>query len=155
MSYSREYYAAHLEESAVRWRQYYATHKKEINAQKRKYRAANREHFAELRRKRYAAKGEVGRAESRVAYKKYLSRKRETLATRPRPSLCEICSDPQERGRALCFDHDHQTGEFRGWICGRCNTTMGKVNDDVDVLEKMIVYLMRARRPRLVVNSGS
>lgn len=32
-------------------------------------------------------------------------------------------------------------------------TTLGKVEDDVELLDKMIVYLMRSRRPRLVHNA--
>ena len=43
----------------------------------------------------------------------------------------------------LCYDHDHVTGEFRGWICYGCNTGLGKLGDTIEGLEKAIAYLKR------------
>jgi len=39
------------------------------------------------------------------------------------------------------FDHCHDKGHFRGWICDRCNKTLGLVYDDIDLLKKLISYL--------------
>ena len=46
----------------------------------------------------------------------------------PRPPLgtpCERCgrqpTSKGTRGRGLQLDHDHETGEFRAWICNCCN----------------------------------
>lgn len=39
------------------------------------------------------------------------------------------------------FDHDHVTGQFRGWICANCNVALGLVNDDAGILALMIEYL--------------
>src|SRR3990167_1145705 len=47
----------------------------------------------------------------------------EEIAGRTRPEICEICGAKD----TICFDHDHNTGKFRGWICKRCNTVLGKV----------------------------
>lgn len=68
---------------------------------------------------------------------KKIVKTKEELAGRPRPDTCEICNRP---GR-ICFDHDHTTGKFRGWICHKCNAVLGFVNDRVVVLEKMAIYL--------------
>jgi hypothetical protein len=68
---------------------------------------------------------------------KHIRRKRERLAGRPKPETCEVCG----RGGEIVFDHDHNSNKFRGWLCGRCNTALGMVNDDIVVLEKLIVYL--------------
>jgi hypothetical protein len=87
---------------------------------------------------------------SRVAYISKV-RRLERIAGRPAPALCEICGEPSKR--RLDFDHDHYTGEFRGWICWRCNAVLGKVKDDTDLLDKLIVYLARARRPKLLKRS--
>lgn len=56
---------------------------------------------------------------------------------RPRPDRCEICNAKD----TICFDHCHQLGHFRGWICKRCNTVLGKVQDDKELLQKLIDYL--------------
>lgn len=58
---------------------------------------------------------------------------------RPRPSRCELC----EIEAKTVFDHDHVTGEFRGWLCHRCNRTLGQVKDSISLLLKMADYLHR------------
>lgn len=64
------------------------------------------------------------------------------LAPRQKPEQCEICGAfGKDLKKGLCFDHDHETGEFRGWICGRCNLALGLVKDKVEILELMIKYL--------------
>lgn len=68
--------------------------------------------------------------------------KKEILVGRKRPDNCEICGIPaKELAKGLCYDHDHTTDEFRGWICLYCNTTLGLVNDSVETLKKLISYL--------------
>lgn len=61
----------------------------------------------------------------------------EKIAGRKRPNKCEICG---ESGR-ICFDHNHKTNEFRGWICHRCNAVLGFVDDNPFLLGKMLYYL--------------
>lgn len=58
-------------------------------------------------------------------------------ATRNKPKKCEIC---YREGR-IVFDHDHKSGKFRGWICAKCNSTLGFVNDDCLILNAIINYL--------------
>ena len=74
------------------------------------------------------------------AYKDGLSRlqRLEQIAGRPKSVVCEICG---EANKKICFDHDHNTGKFRGWICHPCNATLGFVRDKIETLEKIIAYL--------------
>jgi len=72
----------------------------------------------------------------------YHQRRREAAAGRPRPGFCEICGTPKKK---LHFDHCHQRGVFRGWICFSCNSVLGHVNDDPDRLRKLIAYLERTK----------
>lgn len=55
--------------------------------------------------------------------------------------VCAICKGVNKDGRALALDHCHQTGEKRGLLCGRCNLTLGRVEDDTEILKGMIQYL--------------
>lgn len=63
-------------------------------------------------------------------------------APRPMPNNCEICGIPgSELKKGLCYEHNHKTGEFRGWVCGRCNTVMGMVDDNQETLLLIVKYL--------------
>lgn len=58
-------------------------------------------------------------------------------------SLCEICKRDGGIKKSLCIDHDHQTGEVRGLICGKCNTAIGMVEESTEILMAIIEYLER------------
>jgi len=59
---------------------------------------------------------------------------------KPSEAECPICLRTTDK---LVLDHDHDTGEFRGWLCNDCNSAVGKLNDDVGTLERAIKYLKR------------
>ena len=58
------------------------------------------------------------------------------------PATCEGCG--RARGRkALCADHDHLVGTFRGFLCDGCNMILGMAQDDPERLLKLAEYLKR------------
>lgn len=67
------------------------------------------------------------------------------LATREKPKECEVCKKEKKR---ICFDHNHQTGRFRGWICINCNSALGLVGDDINILKALIKYLRKDVKSR-------
>jgi hypothetical protein len=69
-------------------------------------------------------------------------KQRISLAGRPRPDLCEACGR-HPGDRILVFDHSHTKGHFRGWLCHRCNMALGLVDDNPQILVKLIAYLKR------------
>lgn len=55
---------------------------------------------------------------------------------------CKICGgDNSHIRRSLAIDHNHDTGEIRGLLCNRCNTTLGHIKEDIQLLENMIAYI--------------
>jgi hypothetical protein len=72
---------------------------------------------------------------------KYNRLRQEKIAGRPRPNVCDLCNKPNKTNRPIQFDHCHQTGEFRGWLCRKCNSALGLVSDDIGLLLKMVEYL--------------
>lgn len=61
--------------------------------------------------------------------------------------LCYICGQPETqlfRGviKRLSVDHNHTTGQIRKLLCDRCNTGMGKFEDNIELLNKVIQYLL-------------
>jgi hypothetical protein len=57
-----------------------------------------------------------------------------------REGRCEICGAKPTKAR-LDRDHHHVSKRHRGLLCRRCNLVLGKVHDDVRILEAMIKYL--------------
>ena len=59
------------------------------------------------------------------------------------PFLCPICKVEKMPwgARQITLDHDHKTGEIRGWVCGECNAGMGKLKDDVNILQRAIDWI--------------
>lgn len=88
----------------------------------------------------------ANRKENAQTYEQFLAKQYARIAARqleqagrPKPENCELCGCA---GR-ICFDHDHLTGLFRGWICSHCNSALGMVKDNPRLLEKMAAYLRR------------
>lgn len=66
---------------------------------------------------------------------------------------CSICRQPETaytaRGgsaRRLAIDHNHQTGQIRGLLCFRCNSAIGKIDENLDLLDAMRAYLVSYER---------
>ena len=55
---------------------------------------------------------------------------------------CACCGTHQnELTRNLAVDHDHDTGLIRGLLCGKCNTAIGKLGDNIEGLMRALNYL--------------
>ena len=57
---------------------------------------------------------------------------------------CAICNGTATGNRSqkyLSVDHCHTTGKVRGLLCFTCNTGIGSIKDDDELLEKAIAYL--------------
>ena len=56
--------------------------------------------------------------------------------------LCAICRKPELAKSRLAVDHDHDTGEVRGLLCGRCNTAIGLLREDPEIIDRAKSYIM-------------
>lgn len=79
--------------------------------------------------------------------KEYTRKHRETKAGRQRPDCCDCCMKPHTARRAMHWDHDHNGGAFRGWLCSGCNSALGHVDDSIERLQMLIAYLARGGGP--------
>jgi len=76
-------------------------------------------------------------------------RLREKHGSAPENHVCPICLGTEEdvRGKgntkngSWVLDHCHETEEFRGWLCHKCNRSLGGFDDSVDMLQRAIDYL--------------
>lgn len=67
-------------------------------------------------------------------------------------NICAICGRPPrgtiKHDKYLCVDHKdtEETIEIRGLLCNYCNTALGFLDDDIDLLQKAIEYLQRTKQ---------
>jgi hypothetical protein len=54
---------------------------------------------------------------------------------------CKICGIKPQTTRGLHIDHCHSTGKVRGLLCHGCNTSIGAMKEDPEILLKAIAYL--------------
>ena len=52
---------------------------------------------------------------------------------------CAICKDTI--GYEAAVDHDHKTGKVRGLLCGKCNSGIGLLKDNPEILRSAAKYL--------------
>lgn len=68
------------------------------------------------------------------------------------PPLCEGCgvqttvAEGLVEGNDLTYDHNHATGQFRGFLCRICNRVLGQMGDDPEKLRKLAEYAERTRQ---------
>ena len=71
--------------------------------------------------------------------------KRQWLTKKPhlQPFECPICGKRTIAGITsnVDLDHNHRTGEIRGWICDSCNTGIGRFKDDIQLLKRATKYV--------------
>jgi hypothetical protein len=87
-------------------------------------------------------KGKFRRAKA-VARHTMKKRNRATIDYSPhllaqKPTSCPLC---RRSDRVIVFDHCHNSGRFRGWICTVCNKILGLCNDDPKIFDAMAAYL--------------
>jgi len=62
---------------------------------------------------------------------------------------CPICLGTEDdvRGRgntkngSWVLDHCHESETFRGWLCHKCNRSLGGFDDDTEMLKRAMKYL--------------
>lgn len=53
---------------------------------------------------------------------------------------CQACGDPPGI-KPLFVDHCHATGKVRGLLCGKCNTSLGLLKEDPEIMRRLIAYI--------------
>lgn len=121
-------------------RRYNKKHPETNKKAKEKYREKNLDRIREDDKNRQALKRKKDPEAQKIRNEHFKIRREAKMweiAGRPRAEKCDICSKIE----MTVFDHCHDSGCFRGWICDRCNKTLGLVYDDIELLKKLISYL--------------
>lgn len=87
----------------------------------------------------------------------HMSRIRKDIKDRhgmpPEDYCCPIClkSSKEVAGSggksagSWVVDHCHTTNKFRGWLCHKCNRSLGGFADDISMMKRAIAYLTNSR----------
>lgn len=55
---------------------------------------------------------------------------------------CAVCGvDFNQLKRRPAIDHDHITGKFRGLLCTNCNTSLGLLKENREIILNLLSYL--------------
>ena len=113
------------------------TCKKCRSQQQKEWRERNQAHFDESCRRRHL----------KTRYGMTLEQYNEMLEEQQgKCAICDRHGQSPGNKRNLDVDHCHKTGKIRGLLCNRCNQSMGKVKDDIDLLKKFLAYLLKWER---------
>jgi hypothetical protein len=67
----------------------------------------------------------------------------------PTDHICPLCLRGREElgyTSAFVLDHDHITGDARGWICHDCNTALARIHDNSETAKRMVSYIESKER---------
>ena len=130
---SRAYYIANRERLRSRQSERDAIRRDEIRAYQQQY---QQDHASELR---------SYMREYKLSRKYHITTAEFAAMLEKQRGLCAICEGPQtwkNRGGkyVLVIDHDHETGQVRGLLCGACNTALGHV-ERAAWLKRALAYI--------------
>ena len=154
-AYNNAYYKKHKPEA----RSYREANKVQIAEGNKRYREENKERLRLIHMENYQKRKDTDRAfrrehpelfwAQRIRNKYGLTVEAYSVALESQNGLCAICGDPPEKGKRLRVDHHHQAGAVRGLLCDRCNTGIGLLRDDPDIIEAAMNYVKRFERIRI------
>ena len=56
---------------------------------------------------------------------------------------CAVCGQRPPEPKVLHVDHRHSDGRIRGLLCSNCNTALGLLREDSEVIERLALYAAR------------
>jgi hypothetical protein len=138
VNYTPEELAIYKAKQSIRNAERYAKNKEKILGYKKKHREKYRNKYIERAREKRANATE--RPFDYLKREYGLTKEDYLEMLKFQNGVCAICCNPEKKKR-LAVDHCHNTGKIRGLLCTRCNTSIGRFNDDVELLQKAIDYL--------------
>jgi hypothetical protein len=145
--YKKEYYEKNRDSLLAYAKEYRKNNREKALEYQREYTKSNREYIAK-RDKWYKENNKEYTRMKRLKMKFNLSIEEYEEIYNEQRGVCAICGKQETHANSktgvvnnLCVDHNHETGVVRGLLCNACNTSLGKMNDDIDILKSAICYL--------------
>jgi len=116
----------------------YMAHKQRIREWQKQYYAENKDRIQAKQRLKYKTYPHLAVQRYRQDAERQ-AKLREAKAGIPKPAICPVCLQPKR----IVFDHCHDCGRFRGWLCDKCNLILGHCMNSPAILRELAVYLER------------
>lgn len=133
--YMRAWRARNKEKNAEYQKEYNKEYRKKnvekLNANNKKWREENKEQDALVMLK------------ARLKRKYNLSIDEYKTLIESQNNSCKVCGAHAKnnlKGK-LYIDHCHTTGKVRGLLCMKCNSALGLLNDDKELIQNLLDYL--------------
>ena len=116
---------------------YYKKNSGKMREKARKWREKNPEwHKRNL--KQWASQNKDRIRNYRLNYKYGITQEDYQMMYEEQAGKCYICESSKE---VLAIDHDHKSGKVRKLLCHGCNIFLGRIEKDMDRLNKSLEYL--------------
>ena len=122
---------------------YYRKNKKKAKAVRKKYYKENRKAILDQMKERYHSDPAVRQShiDSAIKSKHGISadvyRYEYWRLYEMQNGNCAVC----RKRKKLVLDHCHRTGKIRGLLCSNCNTALGLVKENLEIVEGLRTYL--------------
>jgi hypothetical protein len=135
----------HHIDGATNWcnlcqREYYLKNKDRINAKNKEYQEKNKDRISK-QRKEFYKKNSDRLKEIKMMRVYGIGMEDFARLLNNQNNACAVCKTKNPIGNGFCVDHDHKTGVIRGILCPGCNTAIGLMRDDPQILQSAISYL--------------
>lgn len=111
----------------------------------REYSKRNPERRKEIALAYYNRNKDGKSRDSQLRYKYGISLEEYDVMFAEQDGACWICQNLCATGQRLSVDHCHDTGVVRGLLCKRCNSAIGMLQEDADLVLRAADYMTRAR----------
>ena len=141
----RAWYQRNKTKAAKKAKAKYAANKEVINAKRRDKYKKNAVKYKAARKKYYLNnKDKIRETAWRKAGIKDMTVEKYNQMYDQQNGCCAICgTHRKELKRNFSVDHNHDTGEVRGLLCGTCNRALGYFKDSLQMLTIATNYLKK------------
>lgn len=114
--------------------------------QNKNYVKKNKEKVCKRRRTRYseASKTRHRKRIETFRYKYKITEKEVQALLDSQKGCCAICKKSlvfPDSKKSYAVDHNHETGEVRGLLCGECNKALGLMKESKEAILQMLNYI--------------
>jgi hypothetical protein len=140
---TKEWRLKNVERARAGYRKWNHEHPEKVKESYRKYYEKNKEKRLQASRERYSRNKEGKKWQ--IIFRKYgITQEDFNKLFELQKGCCAICGKDDFTQWTLNIDHCHKTGKVRGILCNNCNTAIGALQEDVNILQNAIKYINNA-----------